>query len=472
MSPESADRLKILVVDDEPGFLRIADKALRGEGCEVTTADNTTQALEYLESRFFDVVVSDVKMPGMDGIELVRKLRVQRPTLEVVMVSGHADARMAIEVMKLGVFDFLLKPLEIEDLIRVVFRAARKGYLEKRNLVLEKELQRSKGTATILGASAEIEQVRAFVARAASSDLPVLITGESGTGKELVAQAIHEQSPRHNQPLVIVDSSTLRRELIDSELFGHEKGAFTGAITRKAGLFEVADKGTVFLDEIGELSSENQASLLRVLETGTFRPVGSVKEIYTDVRIIAATNRDIQKCVSDGEFREDLYYRLKGLILHIPPLRQRPCDVGPLVEHFLDRYNEKTSGSVKVSKAALCEFEKYKWPGNVRELRHVVELAALLACEEETMIEPLHLPQELQGAAQSGASSLQTGWSIPVPDSNPTFREFQLTCEHAYISRLLAEFGGNKQKVARALDISPSVLYAKLEKLGLYHKNK
>ena len=473
MSSESTDIIKVLVVDDEPGFLRIAEKALKGEGCDVVTSDGAEEALEHLESRFFDVVVSDVKMPGMDGIEFLQKLREDRPTVEVVMVSGHADAQMAIEVMKLGAFDFLLKPLELEDLIRVVTRAARKGYLERRNIVLKKELERTKGAGNIVGISDEMADVRTFVTRASSSDMPVLITGESGTGKELVAQAIHEHSLRRNQPFVIVDGATLRRELIDSELFGHEKGAFTGAITRKAGLFEVADKGTVFLDEIGELSSENQASLLRVLETGTFRPVGSVKEVHTDVRIISATNRAIDKAVSTGDFRQDLYFRLKGLTLAIPPLRQRPDDIAPLVEYYLDYYNRQCSCSVRISKEALAELTKYRWPGNVRELRHVVELAALLASENadsQACITPDHLPDDLGRMPESEAVTTEHGWSIKVPEQQPTYADFRNYCDHAYISKLLTEFAGNKQQVARILKVSPSVLYSKLHALGLFTK--
>jgi DNA-binding NtrC family response regulator len=468
----SEDKIKVLVVDDEPGCLKVTEKALSLEGCEVVTAKSAEEAMERLETRFFDVVVSDVKMPGMGGLELLRKLAEERPTFEVVMISGHADAKMAIEVMKLGAFDFLLKPLNIEDLSRAVGRAARHGRLQRHYLALEQELARTKGLGNIVGESDELAEVRTSIKRAAASDIPVLITGESGTGKELVAQAIHTSSRRCNRPLVVVDGSTLRTELLASELFGHEKGAFTGAASKKPGLFEVADKGSVFLDEIAELSADNQAALLRVLETGVFRPVGSVHEIHTDVRIIAATNQNIQRLVEEGGFREDLYYRLKGFSISIPPLRERTQDIPLIAEHFLTRYNVQAKTDVKISAEALRILKAYSWPGNVRELRHTIELSALLATEEEEDIEPHHLPEEIKrGGKDEIIPSSRLGWRIDIPSEKPTLADFKNYCERAYISRLLKMFGGNKAKVGRVLGISPSVLYSKLRKLGLMEED-
>jgi DNA-binding NtrC family response regulator len=430
------DLIKVLVVDDEPGVLQITEKALSLEGCEVHTAKNAEEAVEYLETGFFDVVVSDVKMPGMDGIELLGKIREERPTQQVVMISGHASAKMAIEIMKLGAFDFILKPLDIDDLSRAVKRAAKHGQLQRQYIALEQELVRTKGLGKIVGESDGIAKVHTSIKRAAASDLPVLITGESGTGKELVAQAIHASSSRSNCPLVVVDGSTLRTELLASELFGHEKGAFTGAARKKPGLFEVADKGSVFLDEIAELSGGNQAALLRVLETGAFRPVGSVHEIHTDVRIIAATNQNIQSLVESGGFRQDLYYRLKGFSINVPPLRERAEDISLIAEHFLTRYNARAKTDVKISDEALAVLKAYSWPGNVRELRHTIELSALLATEEESDIKPHHLPEEIKGGGEDEIiSSSSSGWRIDIPEEQPSFADFKNYCEHTYIAR-------------------------------------
>jgi DNA-binding NtrC family response regulator len=464
--------IRVLVVDDEPGFLKITSRILTNQGCEVIAAGSAEEAVEHLETKFFDVVLSDVRMPGMNGIELLRKLADERPTQQVVMISGHASTEMAVQVMKLGAFDFLIKPFEADDLVRTVQQAAERTGLQRRNLVLQEELARIKGLGNIVGESEAIKEILSFISRAATSDMPVLITGESGTGKELVAQAIHAASARSSHPMVVVDGSTLRTELLASELFGHEKGAFTGAARKKPGLFEIADRGSIFLDEIGELSVDNQAALLRVLETGTFRPVGSIREVCTDVRIIAATNQDVRKAAASGELREDLYFRLKGLAIHVPALRTRADDIQPVAEHFLARHNVKANTGIRISNIALIALESYSWPGNVRELKHVIELAALLASEEGSDIETRHLPEEIRGnEIVEGDEAAASGWTIHVPQGNPTLADFRDYCEQRYISRLLREFKGNKTQVRRALDISSSVLYPKLRRLGFVDKN-
>ncbi|MBN2378246.1 sigma-54-dependent Fis family transcriptional regulator [candidate division WOR-3 bacterium] len=457
------DKIKVLLVDDDSRFLKLACERLSAKGCEVIVAVHSAEALEHMETRFFDVVVSDIKMPGMDGIELLRKLSQERPTQQVIIISGHATPQDAVDAMKLGAFDFLIKPFAPDELFQAIRRAARQGNLARQNIALEEELVRTKGIGEIIGESDAIRDLHAFVKRASSSEMPVLVTGESGTGKELVVQAIHAASVRSSRPLVVVDGSTLRAELLVSELFGHEKGAFTGAATKKPGLFEVADGGTIFLDEIGELSAENQGALLRVLESGTYRPVGAVREVHTDVRIVAATNRDIKQIIKSGAFREDLYYRLKGLSVDIPPLRKRSQDIELLAAHFLALCNKASSTEVKLTPAAISALVNYSWPGNVRELKHVIGLAALIAGEDGADIQPRHLPAEVS----EGESSPVCGWSIDLCDGDLPLNDFKDHCERVYISRLLEQHKGNKAKVGRVLGISPSVLYPKLRKLGL-----
>lgn len=455
------DLIKVLLVDDEKLFLETTSRALASRGCDVVCASSAPEALKELESRFFDAVVLDIRMPGMDGLELLRKLSRERPTQQVVMVTGNASVPMAVEAMKLGAFDFLLKPCKVDDMMRILNRAADRARLERRNIALEDQLERSMGSGQIVGTSAGIQNVHDFIQTAASTDLSALIIGESGTGKELVARSIHAHSRRAGNSFVVVDGATLRDELIASELFGHEKGAFTGAVRKKAGLFEIADRGSIFFDEIAELSPANQAALLRVIEYGTFRPVGGVAEVQVDVRIIAATNKDIKKGASEGKFREDLFFRLNGLSLLIPPLRERRTDIPLLARHFLERYNVSAPIEIELSQQALHGLMNYDWPGNVRELGYVIERAALLA-REEGKIKLSHLPEEIKGIEPVAEAD-----KFDLTRDRPSLSELQDRYEAEYIGRLLSELAGNKSEVARVLGISRSVLYEKLHRLNL-----
>jgi len=464
--------VRVLLVDDEELFLKMTAQALTEFGCEVKTATSGEEALKKLNQGFYEVVVLDIRMPGMDGISVLRQLQMERPTQQVVMLTGQASVPTAIEAMKLGAFDFLLKPCSVDDLMRVIRHAADKVRLERRNIVLEEELTRTRGRDTIIGQSDAIKEIHYFINNAAASDLPVLITGESGTGKELVARAIHRLSSRSSNSLVVVDGSILREELLASELFGHEKGAFTGAVSKKVGLFEVADRGSIFFDEIGELSAPNQASLLRVIESGTFRPVGSVKEVTTDVRIITATNKNIANAKEEGEFRKDLYFRLKGLAINIAPLRERTSDIPLLASHFLEQRNVSASTHITLSGEALDAICKYSWPGNVRQLRYVIESAALLAlsCGK---IELQHLPEEitvtkktLTGRKTDRTEVTEKRLEVSTADK-PTLKEYNRRCEKEYILELLEKLDGNKTKVAQILDISRSMLYERLRQLGI-----
>ncbi len=453
--------LRVLIVDDEQSFLEIICDTLQPLGCSVDTANNAKRALELLASRFFDVVVLDVRMPDMDGLELLGKLVKERSTLQVIMLTGHGTVPMAVEAMRLGAFDFLLKPIEVDELMRSIRRAAERGKLQRKNIVLEEELKRSRGSDKIIGESEALNQVFDAIDTAALSDFPVLITGESGTGKELVARAIQAKSSRSSHPLIVVDGSTLREELIASELFGHEKGAFTGATSKKAGLFEMADRGTLFLDEIGELSPANQSTLLRVLESGSFRPLGGLKEVNVDVRVIAATNKNLKEAVAKGEFREDLYYRLKGIEIVVPPLRERKSDILLLASHFI----RENGMQLTISKETALALTSFDWPGNIRQLRYVIELAALIARKDGEIL-PKHLPQEIR--TQTVQKS-QTA-SIPFIDEfkeNPKLSQFIDKCERVYLRKLLTEHSGNKTKVAEILGVASSTLYEKLHRLGL-----
>jgi DNA-binding NtrC family response regulator len=457
-----SEKIRVLLVDDEKSFLEATSKALNVRGCDIAVASSAMDAMVELESRFFDVVVLDLRMPGMDGLELMRKLNAERPTQKVVIVTGHATVSTAVEAMKLGAFEFLLKPVRIDDLLRVVQRGAELGNLERQNIALVEELERQRGSDKIVGESQAIKSVKEFIDDAAASSLPVLITGESGTGKELVARAIHAKSNRSGNQLVIVDGSTLREELIASELFGHEKGAFTGAVTKKAGLFEIADRGCIFLDEIAELSASNQAALLRVIEYGTFRPIGSLREVHTNVRIIAATNQDTKRLVSEGKFREDLFYRLAGLVIKIPSLRERKEDIPLLTDFFLSRHNISNASVVKISNEARDALLGYSWPGNVRELLYVIERAALLGRKEGVITASL-----VPGAENIEENAAPAKTDESYLSDKPTLAELSNRYEKAYIGKLLEEFTGNKSEVARVLGISRSVLYDKLRKLGL-----
>lgn len=472
MDSESLNNVtRVLLVDDEEFFLETTHEALSNRGYKVVTAQRSMSALEIIETQIFDVVVLDIKMPGMDGLELLRKLKNYRPTLEIIMLTGHATVPLAVEAMKLGAFDFLLKPCSIDEITRSIDKAARIGRLERRTLALEMELERTKGTGQIVGASEGAKKIFKFIERASSSDLPVLITGESGTGKELVARAIHNMSRRSGIPLVVVDGATLREELLASELFGHERGAFTGAVSKKIGLFEVADRGSIFLDEIGEMSMANQAALLRVIETGRFRPVGSVHEVSTNVRIIAATNKNLADSISRKAFREDLYYRLKGHDIAISPLRDRKDDIPLLAKHFLKKNSEKYGINMGLSDEVLRILVSYEWPGNVRELMHVLEQSFLEARDNGNAIEPEHLPGNLnpsvrinliQADSELANLTASPGMIEVNIDDKPALSEFNRRCEANYISRLLGELNGNKTRTAKTLGISRSVLYEKL----------
>ncbi|MEZ6134565.1 MAG: sigma-54 dependent transcriptional regulator [Pirellulaceae bacterium] len=447
MSDELTE-LDLLLVDDEADFLDSAQHYFEKQGYHVVAVADGPSALQASQSQQFDVAVVDVHMPDMDGVQLLAKLRAEDEALQVIMLTGGATVPTAVASMKAGAVDYVTKPIRLVDLDRLIQKSARTSRLLRENQRLRTVIARSRPSSNIVGESPAIRKVLHLIERIAPSDKPVLIEGESGTGKELVARAIHTASSLASKPLVVINCAALPESLLESELFGHEKGAFTGAIASKPGLFEMADGGTLFIDEFGELAGSLQAKLLRVLEDGSIRRVGSVKERRVRVRLIAATNKDLNKEVTASRFREDLYYRINVLSIKLPPLRERHGDIGVLCEHFL-------GPEWKLTEEVRELFEAYEWPGNVRQLLNALERAKVLSGDTGTIAVD-DLPPELVDAEPKLLPAV--GGSIDLDALN-----------RAHVLSVLKQHGGNKAKTARALGINRRSLYRLLEKYSDSH---
>jgi len=453
-SVRAPDRpIRVLIADDEETFRTVLARELREMGFDVRGVSGGTQALAALNEREFDVVLLDIKMPDTDGLTVQKAVKEAHPLVEVIMLTGFGTIDSAIVAIRSGAYDYLTKPCKLEELAAVLVKAAERSRLEHRNIMLRQELSRQARGDEFVGNSPPLRAVLALIAKVARSDSTVLIQGESGVGKELAARAIHNQSPRKDNPFIVVDCTSLQEELLQSELFGHEKGAFTGAASLKHGLFEVADTGTLFFDEIGEMTLGLQSKLLRSMETGTFRRVGGLKDIHVDTRIIAATNRNLKDASSAGEFREDLYYRLNVFSFTIPPLRERPEDIAVLARHFVDKSLGPGRKPLAIAAEVIERLGGYNWPGNVRELRNVLERALILA--EGDRIEVQDLPGNLQSRLPFKGETQNQG--------TPTLEQ----AEKLYIAKLLKEHNGNRARVARILDISERNLYRKIKQYGL-----
>jgi DNA-binding NtrC family response regulator len=441
----------LLLVDDEESFRKLVGKELARAGYVVETAGNLEEARRQIAQKSFHLIVLDVRMPDGSGLDLLKEIREIAPTTEVVMLTAYGTVQEAIRAMKDGAYDFLTKPCKLGELEAVLEKAIEKQSLERGNVALQREVDRLQPSERFVGLTAAVRELLRMVARVAETDSTVLIRGESGAGKELVARAVHRQSRRATQPFVVVDCASLHENLLQSELFGHEKGAYTGAIRLKHGLFEVADRGTIFLDEIAEVTPPLQVKLLRVLETGTFRRVGGTVDIKVDVRIIAATNRSLETMMKEGQFREDLYYRLNVFSVHIPPLRERRDDIPPLVEHFIRNSSIVPKRSITVSPDAMEVLQRYTWPGNVRELENVVERALILC--DGGVVEPEHLPMgvRLTPSFESGG------------DDNELLELEEV--ERRYIKRVLEMCKGHRHRAAAILGISERNLYRKLKEI-------
>jgi DNA-binding NtrC family response regulator len=442
--------LRVLVADDERNLRELMVRELGRRGHEVEGVGDGVTALERIAEGTYDVVVLDMKMPRKEGIEVLRDLAAAGESPQVIVMTGFQDVATAVEAMKLGAYDYLTKPAKIEELDILVRKAAEKGQLLRENVALRAHGPAASGAPSgILTRSARMQEVLHMVDRVAPTDSSVLVLGDSGTGKELVARAIHERSTRASRPFVPIHCGALPREVLESELFGHEKGAFTGALSVKPGLIELADGGTLFLDEIGEMEPESQVKLLRVLESRSFFRVGGTRPRRVDLRLVAATNRDLAEALKSGQFRQDLFYRINTITVQLPPLRDRREDVALLARHFVEA--NAAYGRKRLSAAALAVLEAYAWPGNVRELEHAIERASILAKGEE--IQPDDLPPEVTREASATAAEPAAG-SLEA-------------MERQHIVSTLREVGGHRGKAAALLAVDPKTLYRKIIAYGI-----
>jgi len=444
---ERTGSIRVLVVDDERPTRLLMEKELPRAGCVIGTAESGEEALEKVQAQEFDVILLDLKMPGIGGMEALRRIRDSGSSAEVVVLTGHPDVATAIEAMKLGAYDYLTKPFKLAEVEVVLRRAAERQRLARENTALRRMVAQQSAPPLVLGRSPGMLAVLRTVERIAGSEANILIEGESGTGKGLMAQAIHQQSPRARGPFLVINCSGFQDQLLESELFGHERGAFTGATGLKQGLFEVAGQGTLFLDEVAEMSPAMQAKLLQVLDSREFRRVGGTRVHRADVRIIAATNKDLAQEVQAARFREDLYYRLNVVSLAIPPLRERKEDIPLLIEHFLKQFGTSYTRKT-LSPEALQLLTDYAWSGNVRELGNLVERLVILTPGD--LIGPEDLPSAFR--ASQGAP--------PLPPRGPVSLA---EMERAHVARILAETGGRKLQAARLLGIDIKTLNKKIK---------
>lgn len=450
---------RILVVDDERSMQEFLEILLRRDGHDVVVCGSASEATVALESDDFDLVLSDIRMPGMSGIELLDHVKSTSPETLVVLITAHGTTESAVEAMKAGAHDYLTKPCSVDEIRLVVQKAVEKRDLSHENQVLRRQIQDRAIPATVMGRSPQMAEVFDLVRQVAPARTNVLVSGESGTGKELVARALHSLSDRRGRAFVAVNCGAIPENLLESELFGHVKGAFTGAVTDKMGLFEVADGGTLFLDEIGEMPFALQVKVLRAIQSRTFKRVGGTKDVHVDVRIVAATNRKLDEEVRAGRFREDLYYRLNVIEIVLPPLRERPEDVPQLVQHFLRKFSaELGKETPEVDAAVLSRLEAYDYPGNVRELENILERAVTLSRNGRVELECL------PSVVREGARKVVSG---RLPEVSVDLDGLLADYERSLIGIALERTAGVKKHAARILGISFRSLRYRLEKLGL-----
>lgn len=442
----------ILIIDDEKNIREGLSAALELDGYSVKLAANGAEGLALIEKGDIDLVITDLRMPGISGEEVLAKVRGESPGIPVIVLTGHGSIDTAVDAMRNGAYDFLTKPLSLDRLSLIVKRALAGRELEIRHSSLQQELDAKTSFESIIGKSTEMQRIFQMVRKAASTKAAVLITGESGTGKELIANALHNLSLRKDNPFIKVHCAALSETLLESELFGHEKGAFTGAVAQKRGRFELANTGTIFLDEIGEINQNVQIKILRVLQDKRFERVGGEETLEVDVRVIAATNRNLEEEITQGRFREDLFYRLNVVHIQVPPLRDRKDDIPLMLNAFLDEFNRENNKSITGfdarSRSALY---KYDWPGNIRQLRNCVESAVVMCSGNEITLEDL--PPTVRGAAESNVIQVPVGITMAE-------------AEKIIIQQNLASNQGNKTKTADILGIGRKTLHRKLEEYG------
>jgi len=470
---------RILVVDDEQSMRQMVAIALRQQGYDVVMAENGKVAARELEASKVDVVVSDIKMPEFDGIELLRFAREHSPDTEVILMTAFTSTDSAIEALRLGAYDYISKPFEIDELLVTVEHALERNVLRSENVFLRRELAERHKVGALVGRSPAMKRVFDLIERLADTDITVLITGESGTGKELVARAIHDKGERAKAPFVTINCAAVPAQLLESELFGHTRGSFTGADRDKDGLFVAAEGGTLLLDEIGEMPMEMQPKLLRVLEDRKVRPVGATKETPVDVRVLAATNRDLQRAAAAGRFREDLFYRLNVIQIDLPPLRQRADDILLLAEYFLERItaDDPARTITGFSTEARQQLERYRWPGNVRELE--IELDNLPEAVRRDAARQGGAPSDLRGqmtaelaAAAAGRAAVGNaeggaGDDVAIPDEGLDLEEHLEQIRRTYMLRALEAAGGVQKNAAAKLGMSFRSFRYYLDKLGI-----
>jgi two-component system nitrogen regulation response regulator NtrX len=440
----------IMVIDDEKDIRDSLEGVLKDEGYSVIVQENAEEGLASLDKSTPDLILLDIWMPGMDGVETLKEIKKRFDNLPVIMISGHATIDTAVKATKLGAYDFIEKPLSLDDIILRVAHAIERSRLVEENTALR---ERERVDYNLIGESTTMRALKSDIERVAPTDSWVLITGENGTGKEFVARNIHLSSERVDRPFVEVNCAAIPEELIESELFGHEKGAFTGAVTSKKGKFDQADKGTIFLDEIGDMSLKTQAKILRILQEQSFERVGGNERIVVDVRVLAATNKDLTKEIEKGRFREDLYYRLNVIPFHVLPLRERKDDIPLFVDFYLKEFSRRTVRELpSIDKAALKALLAYDWPGNVRELKNLIE--RLIIMGPSGSIELGDIPDYIRDVEPSGINST---------DNSSNFKDARASFERQYIVKRLEEFGGNISKTAEAIGLERSHLYRKIK---------
>jgi DNA-binding NtrC family response regulator len=454
----AVDTAKILVVDDEPEMCETCRKILARQGHQIWLAENGDAGLRRLREQQIDLAILDLRLPDMDGLEVLRQAKKINPDIIAIMITAHGTVDTAIEAVREGAFDYLLKPFSMAQLEVTTQRSLNHRRLVEENRELQGELRSIKPFTEIIASSPQMQKVLETIRKVATSDANILLWGESGTGKELAARAIHNASRRNRRPFVPIDCAAMPENLLESEMFGYEKGAFTGAASTKRGLLETAAEGTVFMDEIGELPLTMQSKLLRVLQDHQFRRVGGTELLKTDFRLIAATNRNLPEMVKNGRFREDLYYRLNVVTVELPPLRDRCSDIAPLAQHFLRHFAEKNDKDVKISNAAMMILEKYLWPGNVRELMNALERAVSLT--EFNQITPLDLPLSLLESVKGEVHPAERSFRAA---KQRLIEEF----EPRYLSQVLSETGGNVSEAARRSGMKRSAFQRLMAKYGL-----
>jgi len=455
------NKKKILVVEDDEYVLGSIKSVLDDEGYRVSTASNGLEALSFYRKEPFDLVISDLKMPQMDGFELLKQLKLEYPEIFLIMMTAYGSVRTAVEAMKIGAYDYLTKPVSAEEMRLVVQRVFEKQNLIIENMTLRKELEERFSFHNIIGKSHKMQHIYDLILQVANTDATVLITGDTGTGKELIAHAIHHNSSRKDSPFVVINCSALPESLLETELFGHEEGAFTGATKQRTGKFEYANKGTVFFDEMGNLPLSMQTKLLRLLQEKSFERIGGNQTIKVDVRVIAATNKDLNKLSQEGGFREDLYYRLNVIPIKLPPLNERREDIPLLVTHFIEKYNKAFKKDIKsISQNALNIMMSYHWPGNVRELENLTERAVIMA--KSHIINEVDILIHNQKQRMEGLKEMFDG---RITDNS--LEEFLAHCEKTYITKLLKQHKGRIYSSAKISGIDAKTLYRKMKKYNI-----